>query len=1046
MAIRQSYKNDDDTDNRLNPAQLRDREKDTIPGYDRQNDGLDDHPISAGDASGQSGDLNGSASKNIDAARDAEENSSWKTNVSGRGVYGNNAFTRGRKLSRANVQAILKKKGPLGLIVTIFLGGSIGLGSLFGGALAPLAFMENVTDDLNDQLAAMDVRSGFMLRNKVSTTNVKESVKGCTKLSIRCKFKTMSAKQVARYERAGIIVTGEKSIGLGNRIAPTNFNFRGQDMAAQDFANKLKTDNNLRIAYKRALNMKFLGLNDNSFVKRTLSKFGISKRAPELKGSHKDRVNALMNKAGTTNVGDIKIVPAVDDKGNPITGPNGEPKFHLANDRSVPKTVYSEADKIKMEQSVAKIAASKPPSRLGSNLLKGLSILGYWDLACTVKNMIGAASVAAKLANQYELAKYAMPVLSLVSKMKAGEISMEDGQVIGEFFGATDSRKQIVDVEHSVTADPTSGAITPNAEPKMIDNPDYGKNVMDSPLYKLSSSGQFNSTSLTESQYSLGMGQNALLSGFSGFADILNTLGSLGNNCDFVQNWAVRGIGIVVGIVGAIFTGGGLTAAQAATSGGLVVASIVLESVINNALSGSVLSEGMQDAPMDRAAAQWSGTASILGESAKNRGMIPGNTEQIMVYNDLQIKSKNDYIAVARQESGPFDIKNQYSFLGVLGRSILPYTSGSNNIGSILGNTFSMTANSFAKLFTPLSTYAATIDSSRFKQCDDTAYKNLKINPDVQCNVRYIMPTSDLNLDTDAVASYMETNGYVETDTTTGLPPGYIPLKPQESQGFAMDMLNGVVNSFYDSRNYGDTDKGKEYGKFLDYCAYRIMPFGETYQEHGQANGVDPGWLDGSKCLDTNSEMISNFRIYTLDKTLSEAEDEDAIVVPTSAGAPTTGAPVPGENSGAIGADGWAFPTTAGAPLKQGFHPEHLALDIGSDPSDPNVPIYAMRDGVVMSAGNIPSPYIQPCNPNNTIQQTVVIKHEVDGQTYYSAYHHVKAGSFTVQAGSVVKAGDRIATMGNTGCSFGQHLHVELWRNSIYGGGSPIDLGQILYG
>jgi murein DD-endopeptidase MepM/ murein hydrolase activator NlpD len=259
-------------------------------------------------------------------------------------------------------------------------------------------------------------------------------------------------------------------------------------------------------------------------------------------------------------------------------------------------------------------------------------------------------------------------------------------------------------------------------------------------------------------------------------------------------------------------------------------------------------------------------------------------------------------------------------------------------------------------------------------------------------------------------------------------------------------MLNSTVNTFYDTRNYGEGN-GKEYGLFLDFCVYRVLPWGETFEESGQMNGIDPNWRSGKKCLDTEDPKMSYFRTYTFDKTVSEAEDEDAIVVPTADGTTPGSAPTPGSSTGTVAADGWAFPTLAGSPLNQAFSGSHFALDIGSDPSNTDVPIYAMRDGTVTSVGNMPMPpyQIACASPTGTIQQTVVIEHTVDGQKYISTYHHVQANAFNVKVGSVVKAGDQIAKMGNTGCSFGQHLHVELWRNAIYGGGTPIDLGPILY-
>ena len=980
--------------------------------------------------------------KNIASAKNAEESSPWANKVTGRGVYGNNPMDSSRRLSKANLTALLKRKGPLGLIITIFLGGSIGFGSLFGGALAPLAFVENVTDDLNDQLAAMDIRSDHMLRNRVSATDREAALKGCTKLSIRCKFKTISAKQAERFKLSGIEIEPEKTSFGGKRIVPKSYTFRGQKMTAQEYAAALKPNGNrdLRIAHKRALNMKFLGVSDSSFVGRTLVRFGVSKKAPELSGSHDERVSKLMNRTGINDVKEIRFVAAKDKDGKEIAG-----QWQVEGDKGTPPRTYSTADKEKLEKSVTKIATAKPPSRLQSNLVKGVSIVGYWDLACSIKNMIGGAAVAAKVANSYHLVQYAMPALSLANKLKAGDITMEDGQVIGEFFAKTDDRKQIPDIEGSFATD-GSGQVSPTSgDVKMIDNPNYGKNAMDSPLYQLSSTGKYSSTSITESQYSLGMGQNALLSGFAGFADILNTIGNVAGNCDFVQNWAVRGIGLIVGVVAAIGTGGGSLAIQGAISGSLIVASLILESIINNALTGAGIPEKMDEAPVERGAAAWSGMASVLGQSAMNRGMIPANSEQITGYLSTQAKIKNDYIAVEREGANPLDINNQYSFLGSLARSALPYISGANSVGSTMGSVVSFTRNSFANIVNPASAYAAPIDSSRFKHCDDVAYTGepLKLEPDVQCNLRYYLPQADLEMDTDAVAVYMEKNGYVEEDTSSGVPPGYNPPAPQQSQGFAMDMLNGIASTFVSERTYVN-----DYAKYLDYCAYRVLPFGETFQETGAIGAVEKEWLTGERCL-KDDEMIRNFRIYTLDKTVSEAEDDDTIVIPVSSttdGGAGTGAGA-GENSGNINAEGWAFPTLAGSPLNQGFSGSHPALDIGSDPSNNNVPIYAMRDGVVLSVGNMPPPYIPACtSPTGTIQQAVVLKHEVNGQTYISTYHHVQSGSFTVRVGDTVKAGDRIATMGNTGCSFGQHLHVELWLNAIYGSGTPINLGPILYG
>lgn len=1007
-------------DDKYSPEALRAREQNKDE-FDNIADNYDQT------ADGSQEDANIDKAKNINAAKDDEENGSWANKVSGRGVYGDKPMERGERLTPANITAILKRKGPLGLMFAIFAGGTLTLGGLFTGALAPFAFVENVTDDLNDQLAAMDIRNDVMLRTKAPKAQVKETIAGCTKLSIRCKFKTMSRKQVLKYQRAGITVTGPSSGVLGTRIAPEGFSFRGgQPMDAREFAKALNTNQQLRMAHKRAINMKFLALNDNSFVNRTLKKLGISKRPPEMKGTHEERVNKLMNKAQTNNFSEVRFTQVLDADGEAV-----KDQWKLNGDTT--GTIYTDAQKTRLEADVAKAATTKPPSRIGGNILKGLSVLGYWDLACTIKNMIGGASVAAKLAAQYQLAQYIMPVISLVSKAKAEGVSVEDGQVMGEFFAQTDSREEIVDFEKSVTTT-DSGQISPNTVTVMKDNPAYGKNAMDSPLYILSSSKQYSPTSNIETQYSLGTGRNALLAGFSQTSDILNAIGNV-TGCEFVQNWAVRGIGLVAGVVAAIFTGGGSLGVQVAIGGSLIAATIILEAIIHNALSGSVLADGMDQAPVDRGAAGWTGMASILGTAAQTRGMIPANADQIQEYQALQVSSMNDYIAVEKQDANPFDITSQYSFLGAFSRSILPYVSTSTNAQTTFGNVMSFTKNSLSQAIIPLSSYAAPIDKSRFEKCDDASYEDMNIDADVQCNIRYVMPTEDLKMDTDAVALYMETNKYVEPDTTTGLPIGYTPPTPQQSQGLAMELLNGVLGQFFNSRTYGE-GPAAEYGKFLDYCAYRIMPYGETFEEVGQINGVDKRWVNGSRCMDTNDPIISNFRIYTLDKTVSEAADEDAIIVPTSSTAPVAAGP--GENSGNVNQNGWTFPTTAGAGISSPFGPRGGVYHTGIDLAVPSgSPFYATRDGTVrtrevdiftFNGGN----WCPVAPSESRIQKDIFMTHNVDGVEYSSVYAHLSR--FVKQTGDVVKAGDLIGYTGGSGCSTGPHVHFEIWKGQAIPG------------
>lgn len=87
-------------------------------------------------------------------------------------------------------------------------------------------------------------------------------------------------------------------------------------------------------------------------------------------------------------------------------------------------------------------------------------------------------------------------------------------------------------------------------------------------------------------------------------------------------------------------------------------------------------------------------------------------------------------------------------------------------------------------------------------------------------------------------------------------------------------------------------------------------------------------------------------------------------------------------------------------------------------------PIQAIADGVVRTATEAGGAY----------GVTVYIDHVIDGQVVTSHYAHMQHGSLQVQAGQQVKVGDIIGKVGNTGRSYGAHLHFEIIIN-----GSTVD-------
>ncbi len=56
----------------------------------------------------------------------------------------------------------------------------------------------------------------------------------------------------------------------------------------------------------------------------------------------------------------------------------------------------------------------------------------------------------------------------------------------------------------------------------------------------------------------------------------------------------------------------------------------------------------------------------------------------------------------------------------------------------------------------------------------------------------------------------------------------------------------------------------------------------------------------------------------------------------------------------------------------------------------------------------------------------VIIDHVIDGRKVASRYAHMQSGSLRVQSGQTIAAGETVGAVGNTGRSFGAHLHLEI--------------------
>ncbi|QMU97367.1 M23 family metallopeptidase [Microbacterium esteraromaticum] len=119
------------------------------------------------------------------------------------------------------------------------------------------------------------------------------------------------------------------------------------------------------------------------------------------------------------------------------------------------------------------------------------------------------------------------------------------------------------------------------------------------------------------------------------------------------------------------------------------------------------------------------------------------------------------------------------------------------------------------------------------------------------------------------------------------------------------------------------------------------------------------------------------------------------------------------------------WPFKVGVAMSSGYGQRWGRLHAGIDlVPGAGAPIQAIADGTVRIATESGGAY----------GVTAYVDHVIDGQVVTSHYAHMQYGSLQVKPGQKIKVGDVIGKVGNTGRSYGAHLHFEIIIN-----GSTVD-------
>lgn len=717
-----------DLDNKINNEQQEranpvssDLYKQEQAGYDREFNNIANNFSQTADGEQENG--------NINKLKAAEETS---PDI---GFYRPNSQSR----QKVTGKAFFKKKGPMAAIAAILLGGGAGLTFLFSPGIAIVQLKETLTNDLNDQLAALDIRSSHVFRAKLKSPQASASI--CSSaVNIRCKFSTMSGKSYKNFTKANIQLECEGGCkdGLLARNKITKMTFPdGRSFADPSEATKYARSNTgAASAMRKAYNPLYRGLSDTPAMK-ALGRLGVSKRSI-LTGSKEENDKRLKEavKSGVNTDGRLASETSSNDDDKDTQ--SKKEQANLLNQE--------------LEEGTKEVIESgqKAGSRLLSGAVKSVGIVGVVDNACTVYRTGLAIEAGAKVIRATQLARYAMTFLTVADAIKAGDATPEQVEYVGNILTATDSRKMITVPD---SANPLAT--------REIPNPAYGKSAFDSAGYKLAAYNEAPSLSNLTQQYTVG-GTGGILGALTGVNAFLGK--SPREVCGVVQNNFVRVGSLIVGVLAGALSGGSSIAATVAINTTLNIALTFAEQMLVDLLAGTVVDDATTGSQAGDAI--FAGSSVIMGNVAAAHGLSPLTLDGIKNYTVAKTEVDDRHIAMDKYDAKeqPYDINNKYTFVGSLAYSL-------NNTYRVAGNNVFSTFSSLVAAPLNISTanaLSSTFNPERYQQCDDQSYKDLNLAPDVFCNLRFGLSDQELALDTDTVVNSLVESG--DIDATTGEP------------------------------------------------------------------------------------------------------------------------------------------------------------------------------------------------------------------------------------------------------------------------------------
>lgn len=651
---------------------------------------------------------------------DAE--SAPKSNVI-RGPWANNVSESGPQSvkQKLTVKSFLRKQGPLGIIVSVLLGGGI-----LAGLSVPSLLLMHIQDALMErfdvQNTSMSVRANRLLANKINRDATSGS---CNVVKIACRFARPSNAFLDNAERNGIRALDangdvvKRTSGLFPNGRPETYELTRKDgtiktYTAPEFAAAINsgTDLELRNATYKSFYPRRAGLTDSVF-RSIEKKFGFSTNNTLANAEDSDTVRERLNGASEgENTGARAASEAGEEAAESLLG----------------KLIRQYGQKI-----LSALA------RAGKGGAFGVVAGG----ACLVTNVPGLLIGVSRAYDMSMLVPYAAVPLTTAGAMKAGAPDL------------TTAATSTVASQFTDTVGGKSG----------MDS--YGMN------YAL-----FGDTAPKDDSYKKYAPGASVISSLGGVNQFTSSKG-VSDVCKAALN-PVTGAAVNAALVAAGGATFGATAAAAAIN---LIAGLAISEVLNAAmplvLDGAValLSPYMGDimgfflgdltanlAGPAHGDAFASGASHMFGQTANAGGNMPLSVEDAVAYNSLTKEVNLAQAEIDRSTRSPFDATSKNTFLGSIVNNFLPYFTQLNSFSGAIKTVASLPLTSVASLFKP-SIAAADDPAAIYELCDDPAIKDPGIAAGPFCNVEYGIPVEYLNKDPQEVVNYLVGSGDINPNT-----------------------------------------------------------------------------------------------------------------------------------------------------------------------------------------------------------------------------------------------------------------------------------------